>query len=38
MVIVIPKGTEREVRSESGLVYLNVHRRKRKLMPTMRRD
>lgn len=38
MVIVIPKGTEREVRAETGLVYLNVHRRKRKLMPTMRRD
>lgn len=38
MVIVIPKGTEREVRATTSLVYLNVHRRKRKLMPTMRRD
>lgn len=32
--IVIPKGVQRSVRANSGrLAYLNVHKRRRKLMP-----
>lgn len=35
-VVVIPKGSEREVTAgEAGLTYVNVHKRKRKMMPNM---
>ncbi len=35
-VIVIPKGSEREVRAgQGGLTYVNVHKRKRKMLPNM---
>ena len=37
-IFVIPKGASREVQAgPSGLAYLNVHKRRRKLQPNMTR-
>lgn len=37
-VIVVPKGSMRQiVAGDDGLTYLNVHKRKRRLMPNMKR-
>jgi mannose-6-phosphate isomerase-like protein (cupin superfamily)/hemerythrin superfamily protein len=34
-IVVIPKNTERSIRVDDGpLIYLNVHKRRRRLMPT----
>jgi mannose-6-phosphate isomerase-like protein (cupin superfamily) len=34
-IVVIPKGTPRSVRAGAGgIAYLNVHKRRRRLMPT----
>ena len=35
LVVVIPKGTARRIKAETEpLVYLNVHKRRKRLMPT----
>jgi mannose-6-phosphate isomerase-like protein (cupin superfamily) len=34
--VIIPKGAMREVQSQSdGFAYLNIHKRRRRLMPTL---
>jgi len=38
-ILVIPKGTERSIRSRSvDFRYVNIHKRKRKLMPAIRQS
>lgn len=35
-ILVIPKGTSREIKANSeGITYLNVHKRRKKLLPNM---